>query len=100
MSPEKFNRLRCQRQEGGIQFYLELFASKTRITMVHLIGKKNWERKEILEEELSFFDTWGAEMIAHSGQQHSVGNWKYETRTHVRSQGQAWGFGNNQHRDL
>ena len=87
MSPEKFNRLRCQRQEGGIQFYLELFASKTRITMVHLIGKKNWERKEILEEELSFFDTWGAEMIAHSGQQHSVGNWKYETRTHVRSQG-------------
>ena len=87
MSPEKFNRLRCQRQEGGIQFYLELFASKTRITMVHLIGKKNWERKEILEEELSFFDTWGAEMIAPSAQQHSVGNWKYETRTHVRSQG-------------
>ena len=44
--------------------------------MVHLIGKKNWERKEIWDEELSSFDTWGAEMRAHSGQQHSVGNWK------------------------
>lgn len=87
MSPEKLNRFRCQRQEGGIQFFLELFASKIRITMIHLIGKKNWERKEIWKEELSSFGTWGAEMRAHSRQQHSVGNWKYETRTHVRSQG-------------
>ena len=73
-------------KEGGIQVFLELFTSKIRITMVHMIGKKNWGRKEIWEEELSSVGAWGVEMITNSGQQHSVGNWKCGTRTHIRSQ--------------
>lgn len=72
---------------GGIQFFLELFVRKIRIIMVHLIGKNNWGTKEIWEEGLSSVCTWGAEMIASSGQQQSVRNWKCGTRTHVSSQG-------------
>lgn len=86
-------------EEGKLQVFLELSASKIRITVVHLIGKKNGGRKELWEVELSFICTWGAEMIATSGQQRPVGNWKGRTRTHVRSLGGAEGFGHHQLRD-
>lgn len=69
------------------------------LTVVHLIGKKNWGSKELWEEELSFTCTWGVEMIATSGQKHPVGHWKCRTRTHVRSLGGAEGFGNHELRD-
>lgn len=86
-------------EEGNVQVFLELFASKIRITVVHLLGKKNGGSKELWEEELSFICTWEAEMITSSGQQRPVGDWKGRTRTHVRSLGGAEGFGHHQLRD-
>lgn len=62
--------------------------------------KEELGKKRFWEEELSSTCTWGAEMITDSGQQHPVSNWKCGTRTHERSQGWAWGFGNHQHRDF
>ena len=52
MSPENLADLAVRGKRGAdSNFFSELFASKIRITMVHSIGKKNWERKEIWEEE-------------------------------------------------
>lgn len=66
--------LASEAEEGGLQVFLGLSASNVRITMAHLIGKKNWGRNGSWEEELSCVCTWGDGMIADSGQQYPTGD--------------------------